>query len=314
MTVITQTTNAQELLESGLGTTPQSMLRDAWRTLRGDTWAMISLGLVVLYALAGLASLTPVMDRYASTPITDTYSAPSLQSPQYWFGTDIQGRSVFWRTIYGTRVALIITVVTSVLSIGIGALLGIVAGFFGGWIDAVVVWLFSTLSSIPWVLLVIAMAYALQSYDSLKQYSGLPIVILALGLTDWVGLCRLLRGEVLKHRERDYVIAARAAGAGTPRILARHILPNVFHLVIITFTLGAVGYVQAEVVLTFIGLGISDKPSWGRMIDDSKVELLHGVWWELAAATTAIFILCLALNFLGDALRDAMDPRLRGAE
>jgi peptide/nickel transport system permease protein len=163
--------------------------------------------------------------------------------------------------------------------------------------------------------LVISLAYALQSYERLNGVlGGLPVVIIALGLTDWVGLCRLLRGEVLKHRERDYVIAARAAGAGHIRILFQHILPNVFHLVIITFSLSAVGYVQAEVALTFLGLGITSKPSWGRMIDDAKLELLRGVWWQITAATVAIFVLCLALNILGDALRDALDPRLRGVD
>jgi peptide/nickel transport system permease protein len=275
---------------------------------------MVSLWIVGLYMLAGLIGLTPLMENAVTKPIGGSYDPPRWGSPAVWFGTDIQGRSVFWRTIYGSKVALILTVVTSVISLTIGSVLGIAAGYFGGWIDVVVVWLFTTLSSIPWILLVIAMAYALQSYDSLKILLGLPVIILAMGLTDWVGLCRLLRGEVLKHRERDYVMAARAAGAGTPRILFQHILPNVFHLVIITFSLGAIGYVQAEVVLTFLGLGISDRPSWGRMIDDSKVEMLRGVWWQLAAATAAIFVLCMALNFLGDALRDALDPRLHGVE
>ena len=314
MTVITQTPNSPETVESGLDATPRTLWRDAWQTIRRDPWSMLALAIVAVYILAGLASLTPQMENAAATPVGGSFDPPRWATPALLMGTDIQGRSVFWRTIYGTRVALILTVFTSLISLGIGTVLGIAAGYFGGWIDIIVVWLFTTLSSIPWILLVIAMAYALQSYDSLKQYSGLPIVILALGLTDWVGLCRLLRGEVLKHRERDYVMAARAAGAGTPRILFRHIMPNVFHLIIITFSLGAVGYVQAEVALTFLGLGISDKPSWGRMIDDAKVELLRGVWWQLAAATVAIFVLCMALNFLGDALRDALDPRLHGVE
>jgi peptide/nickel transport system permease protein len=202
-----------------------------------------------------------------------------------------------------------------VLSIGIGAVLGILAGYFGSWIDVIVVWMFTTLSSIPWILMVIAIMVMLRAHETLRETVGdLPFVIIALGLTDWVGLCRLLRGEVLKHRESDYVMAARAAGAGTPRILMLHILPNVFHLVIITFSLGAVGYVQAEVALTFIGIGISTKPSWGRMITDSRLEILRGVWWQLTAATVAIFVICLALNIVGDALRDALDPKLRGRD
>jgi peptide/nickel transport system permease protein len=294
---------------------PRSLARDARDRLRRSKTSMICLAIVAVYALVGLATLTPIMDQKIEETVGASYAAPRLGWPQVWLGADVQGRSVFWRTLYGVRVALLITIGASVLSIGIGIVLGIVAGYFGGWIDAVIVWLFTTVSSVPWILMVISLAYALQSYERLNGVlGGLPVVIIALGLTDWVGLCRLLRGEVLKHRERDYVIAARAAGAGHVRILFQHILPNVFHLVIITFSLSAVGYVQAEVALTFLGLGITSKPSWGRMIDDAKLELLRGVWWQITAATVAIFVLCLALNILGDALRDALDPRLRGVD
>ena len=138
------------------------------------------------------------------------------------------------------------------------------------------------------------------------------IVILSLGFTDWVSLCRLIRGEVIKLRDSDMVTAARAIGLTEPRILFRHIVPNVSHLIIITFTLGAIGYLQVEVVLAFLGLGVTSKPSWGRMIDDAKVSLLRGVWWEVTAATAAIFVICMALTLLGDALRDALDPKIRG--
>jgi ABC-type dipeptide/oligopeptide/nickel transport system permease subunit len=315
VTVITQTPNAPEVVESDLAERPRSLSRDAFAKMRSSRFSMVCLGIVVLYVLVGLLSFTPFMENQIIRKVGGVYDPPRWGTPAVLFGTDIQGRSVFWRTLYGTRIALTITVITSIISIGIGTTLGVIAGFFGGWIDVIIVWLFTTLSSVPWILLVIALAYSLQTHEVLNQYfAGLPVVIVSLGLTDWVGLCRLLRGEVFKHRERDYVMAARAAGAGNTRILVRHILPNVFHIIIITFSLGAVGYVQAEVALTFLGLGISSKPSWGRMIDDSRLELLRGAWWQLTAATVAIFILCLALNILGDALRDAMDPRLRGVE
>lgn len=270
---------------------------------------------IAIYALAGLMSLTPFMNAKIDQVVGDSYQPPRIASPQFWMGTDIQGRSVLWRTIYGTRVALLLTLGAGILSIGIGAALGILAGYFGGWIDVLVVWAFTTISSIPWILMVVAILVVLRTHETMREAVGdLPFIILALGLTDWVGLCRLLRGEVLKHRESDYVMAARAAGAGTPRLLLFHILPNIFHLVIITFSLSAVGYVQAEVALTFIGIGISSKPSWGRMITDGRLELLRGVWWQLTAATLAIFVICLALNIVGDALRDALDPKLRGRD
>jgi ABC-type dipeptide/oligopeptide/nickel transport system permease subunit len=295
--------------------------RTAWGQLVSRPRTVFCLSIIGLYVLAGVASFLPILDRATVATVGGIYDPPHLgPHPAAWLGTDILGRSVLWRMVYGTRVALIITVGTSVLSLGIGTALGVLAGYFGGWVDAIITWLFTTISSIPWILLVVGIMFALQGYEfasgqSFKERFGdLPAIILALGITDWVGLCRLLRGEVFKHREADYVTAARAAGAGTPRILVRHILPNVMHLVIITFSLSAVGYVQAEVALTFIGIGVSEKPSWGRMITDSKLEILRGVWWEAVAASAAIFAISWALNIVGDALRDALDPKLRGRD
>ena len=315
---------------------PRSIWRDAWHRLRASRVSMICLGVVAIYVLIGLASFHPIFDEKINESLMaeKKYYPPALYrvwpdgkkvlSPAMWFGLDFRARSVFWRTLYGTRVALIITVVTSLIVVIIGTILGVIAGYFGGWIDDLIVWLFSTVSSIPWLLLVIALAYVIQGRDDpqwvknhpyLKKYfGGVTTVIISMALTDWVGLCRLVRGEVFKLRDRDFVMAARAVGIGHGRILTRHILPNIVHVILITVSLGAVGYMQVEVVLAFLGLGITDKPSWGKMIDDAKLALLQGVWWEVTAATVAIFIICLALNLLGDALRDALDPRLRGVD
>jgi peptide/nickel transport system permease protein len=149
---------------------------------------------------------------------------------------------------------------------------------------------------------------------SLVLGRGIYAVYLALGLTTWVSLCRLIRGEFIKHKEREYVMAARALGAGHFRIIFRHILPNVLHIVIINFSLRFVFAIQAEVILSYLGIGVQDMPSWGIMINDAKVELARGVWWQLAGATGAMFIIVLAFNVFGDALRDALDPKLRGVE
>ena len=320
-----------------------------WRLLRGPL-NRTCIAVVAVYVLVALASLLPVPPALRSLPglhrlynfdelidfqfnADQTYAPPSLRytdasgiphlSPAAWFGLDIQGRSVFWRTMYGARTALLITITASLLSLSIGTVLGITAGYFAGWIDDLITWVYSVINSIPWLLLVIAVSYTLKQNASLSgrvevENGILPrdlvIVILALGLTDWVTLCRLIRGEVFKLRELDFVIAGRAMGLTERRILFRHILPNVSHLIIITFTLGAVGYLQVEVVLAFLGLGVSSQPSWGRMIDDAKLSLLRGVWWEVTAATVAIFIICLALTLLGDTLRDALDPKLRGKD
>ena len=299
----------------------------------------ICLAIIAFYVLMALLTFVPAFDRAASRvlpplpaapgasmPVTE-YNPPTFAHfPDYLLGTDIQNRSVFYRVLYGCRTALIITIFTSILSLGIGVTLGALAGYFGGWIDDAINWLVSTLSAVPWILLVLSLGFVVKDTDinffglfgheadgsrSVIPIPDIAVVILAMGLTDWVGICRLIRGEVIKLRSLDYVSAAQAMGFSQKRVLFRHILPNTFHLVIITFTLGAIGYVQAEVALTFLGLGISEKPSWGRMIDDAKLELLRGVWWQFAAATIAIGILSLALSLLGDHLRDVLDPKSR---
>jgi peptide/nickel transport system permease protein len=152
--------------------------------------------------------------------------------------------------------------------------------------------------------------------QSITRYidAGLLAICVGMGFTGWVGLCRIIRGEYLKHRERQYVLAARALGASNASIMFRHILPNVSHLVIINFSLRFPGFILIEVVLSYLGIGIANEPSWGTIINDAKQRLWLGNWWELAGATIAMFFLVLALNLFGDALRDALDPKLRIAE
>lgn len=323
---------------------PRTLWRDAWTRIKRSRLAFVCGVILAMFVLTGLFGFTGVLTREATVDgatipslidrtIGKSHDPPALRDAEsgrisvgHWFGLDFMGRSVFWRLLYGTRVALTVALLASLIEISIGFSLGAMAGFFGGKIDAFVVWLFSTVSSVPWILLMISFAYVLKGQtvewpwhwgngiDEGVTLTGVPTIVLALGLTTWVGLCRLIRGEVLKHRDRDYVVAARSVGVSNARIISRHILPNVFHLVIINFALGLAGFVQAEVVLSFLGLGVTDVPSWGRMIDDAKLELLKGVWWPLLFSTTTIFIFSLAVNIFGDALRDALDPRLRGVD
>lgn len=237
------------------------------------------------------------------------------------FGTDVQGRSVFWRTLYGTRMSLTIAFGAALMTIIIGTALGAIAGYFGGWLDMLIVWLFTTVASIPRILLVLAMAYSLRGreftifglLDEPVALSGTLMLILAMGLTTWVGICRLIRGEILKQRAMDYESAARALGFGRIRILIRHLLPNVFYLVIIQFSLIFPLFIHLEVILSYLGLGPTDGVSWGQMIEASLNEMMRSpkVWWQLTAATIAVFGISLALNLFGDALRDALDPRLQ---
>jgi peptide/nickel transport system permease protein len=192
----------------------------------------------------------------------------------------------------------------AIIAIPIGVILGALAGYFGGWIDDFVTWLYTTFSSVPNIMLLISITLILGK--------GIFSVYVALGATSWVNLCRLIRGEVIKHKEREYVQAAGAIGGGHMRKLFRHILPNVSHIVIINTSMQFQTAIKSEVILSYLGLGVQGEPSWGTMIDDAKLELVRGVWWQLAGATLAMFFILLAFNILSDALRDALDPKLKG--
>ncbi|MGH7896590.1 MAG: ABC transporter permease [Candidatus Binatia bacterium] len=309
---------------------PRTAWRDAWAELRRSRLALACLGVVALYVAVALFGFTGALDEAIEATVGGSNQAPALfaldsheLAPALWLGTDFLGRSVLWRFLYGGRVALTVAFLASLVSIVIGTVLGLLAGYFGRWVDSLIIWLFSTVNSIPGILLVLALAFVLKDQTVglawlgiERQFPlvGVPTIVLAMGLTSWVGLCRFIRGETLKLRERDFVTAARAVGARDRAILLGHVLPNVSHLIIIDFSLGLGAFVQAEVILSFLGLGVTDQPSWGRMIDDAKLELLKGVWWQMAAATAAIFVFSLAVNVVGDRLRDALDPRLRGVD
>ncbi|MDD5135696.1 MAG: ABC transporter permease [Phycisphaerae bacterium] len=235
------------------------------------------------------------------------------------FGTDFLGRSVFRKAIYGAKVSITVAFWASIISLVIGVPLGAAAGYFRGFADDIIVWLYTTLSSIPYILLILAFALVLRdkslNFEWLGlgrvELSGITTVYLAIGLTSWVDICRLIRGEVMKHKQRDYILAAQSYGCGNSRIIFRHLIPNVFHLIIISFSLRFVGFIQAEVILSFLGLGEKNSPSWGAMIDTARLDLPKGYWWEMTAATAAIFLISLALNIFGDALRDSLDPKLK---
>jgi peptide/nickel transport system permease protein len=204
-------------------------------------------------------------------------------------------------TLKGARVALLIGGFTSLLVIPIALAFGMSAGYAGGRWDAVVFFVMSTLASMPGLLLLVALIMVMGR--------GPLQVCVALGVTGWVGFCRLTRGETLKLRELEFVQAARALGASTPRILATHVLPNLAHLVLITFVLMFSGLVLSEAILSWLGIGIDG--SWGQMIDQARDELARDpiIVWNLAAASTALFGLILSVNIVGDALRDVLDPR-----
>ena len=281
----------------------RSVWQDAWHRLKKDPLALICLGIVVTYAVVAVLIYFGLVASTWSQEVGGEYQPPSFDNWKLWLGTDIFKRSVLLKMIYGAYVSMSVGLVSSLIAIPIGVVLGALAGYFGGWIDDVITWFYTTISNIPTILLILSLALVLGK--------GLFSMNLALGLSSWVGICRLIRGEFMKHKEREYVQAARSLGAGHARRIFVHILPNVSHLIIINFSFQFVGAIKTEVILSYLGLGVQGIPSWGTMIDEAKQEMGRGVWWQLAAATFAMFVVVLALNILGDALRDALDPKLK---
>jgi ABC-type dipeptide/oligopeptide/nickel transport system permease subunit len=278
-----------------------SLWKDAFRRLIKDKWALGSLIIVLVYSTVALLAALGIIAGDWAKEVGASNMAPNVE---HWLGTDIFGRDVLSKVLRGTQIAMSVGLVTSLIAIPIGVVLGALAGYFGGWVDDLITWLYTTFSSIPNIMLLISITMILGK--------GIFAVYIALGATSWVTLCRLIRGEVMKHKEREYVQAAGAIGGGHFRKLFLHILPNVTHIVIINTSLQFQFAIKSEVILSYLGLGVQGEPSWGTMIDDAKLELSRGVWWQLAGATTAMFLVVLAFNLLGDALRDSLDPKLKG--
>ncbi len=240
------------------------------------------------------------------------------------FGTDKIGRDVFYLALKSVRTGLVIGTLTTLFSLPFALALGAIAGYFRGWIDDIIQYLYTTLSSIPGVLLISASVLMLQvymdrhaeQYPTIAERADVRLLALCfiLGITGWAGLCRFLRGETLKVRELEFVQAAKALGVSKTKIILRHIIPNIFHIVIITVVLDFSILVLAEAVLSYVGVGVDPTTiSWGNMINSSRLELARepAVWWPLLAALVSMFGLVFAANVFADALRDAFDPYLK---
>ena len=246
---------------------------------------------------AQLADKTPA---YNVVDVNARYQPPSAE---HWMGTDNLGRDVSARLVQGSWISFQVGIGTSLIAIPLGVLLGLLGGYFGGKTDSLVVWLCATVASMPGLLFILAI--------SLIAGKGILGILLGIGFTTWVGVCRTIRAEVMKHRDRAYVQAARVLGYSHLRIMFRHILPNVAHLILIQFSIRFPGSVATEVFISFLGIGVQGEPSWGVMIGNARMRLWQGVWWEMTFVTLAIFVLVLVFNHLADELRDILDPALR---
>ncbi len=251
----------------------------------------------VQYRAARIRDVTPEYNR------VDTSARYLPPSAEHWLGTDNLGRSVALRLVQGARIAFIVGVMTSLIAIPLGVVLGLLGGYFGGKTDSVVLWLCATVASMPGLLFILAI--------SLVFGQGIPGIVMGVGLTTWVGVCRTIRAEVIKHRDRAYVQAAKVLGYSNFRIMFRHILPNVAHIILIQASIRFPSAVSTEVFISFLGIGIQGEPSWGVMINNARLRLWQGVWWEMASTTLCIFLLVLSFNHLADYLRDRLDPALR---
>ena len=281
-------------------------MRDLWRKLS----VAGRLCLVVIAAYFAMAVYGEVQYRVArAKDVTPSYNVvhedarylpPSLSHPM---GTDNLGRDVAQRLVQGSRIAFHVGIMTSLIAIPLGLVLGLLGGYFGGKVDSLVVWLCATVASMPGLLFILAI--------SLIAGQGLLGIYLGIGLTTWVGVCRTIRAEVMKHRDRAYVQAARVLGYSHLRIMFRHILPNVAHVILIQASIRFPSAVSTEVFISFLGIGVQGEPSWGVMINNARMRLWQGVWWEMTFTTLAIFVLVLVFNHLADYLRDRLDPALR---
>lgn len=232
-------------------------------------------------------------------------SAAETRAPTLIFGGDKWGRDVLKKAIKGTETSMFVGLAAAALAALLGTVFGALAGYYGRWIDDFFNWFYSVFTSIPYLLLILSIAAVLNQ-------KGTMTVILILGLTGWTGIFRLIRAEYMKHKVREYVQAADAIGASHMRRIFVHILPNVSHVVLVQLSLHVVLFIKSEVVLSFLGFGVGvDTVSWGSMLNEAQAELILGSWWQLAAATAAMAMLVTAFGLLTDALRDALDPKLK---
>ncbi len=327
----------------------------AWRRFRSDHVGMVSLVLVVgfllLIVLAALGIVASGWQKELGVPnappsfmgpapeqatsVIDSPKGPNVDlsaidplAPKYaeWaeraktlgtaetpkaltlpLGGDRLGRDVLAKAIKGTQISVFVGVMAALVASAIGTLLGAAGGYFGGKVGDLLEWLYNVFEAIPGILLIFAFAAVFGR--------GIGTVVLILGLTGWTGLYRQVRAEFMKHRSREYVRSAEAIGASVGSRMFRHILPNVSHVILVRMSLLVVGFIKAEVILSYLGLGVSiDQVSWGTMLSEAQAELILGYWWQLAAATLFMCVFVTAFSLMTDALRDALDPKLRGLE
>ena len=293
----------KDLEEAELVVRPSlSYWKDAWRRLKKNKLAMTGLGFLILLAL--FAIFGPILSPYEVNAVSykDQNMAPSAE---HWFGTDDAGRDVFTRTWYGARVSLFVGVMAALIDFFIGILYGGFSGYKGGRADAIMMRIIEVLYGLPHLLVVILLMVVMGP--------SLTTIIVALTVTGWVGMARIVRGQVLQIKNYEFVTASKSFGAKSMRIIRRNLLPNTMGPIIVQMTLTVPRAIFAEAFLSFLGLGIQAPfASWGVMANDALPVILSGHWWRLFFPAFFISLTKFACNVLGDGLQEALDPKLRG--
>jgi peptide/nickel transport system permease protein len=323
----------------------------AWRRLRADRIAMVSLAVVCLFLVSVVLAAAGVVAADWEREVAVNYAPPAFVGPDpalaalsqparpappnafdplapdlkqiqaelvrrgvgaraakavtLPFGADKWGHDIVKKTIKGGETSIVVGLVAALLAVALGTLFGALSGFYGGLVDDLFNWFYSVFTSIPSILMILTVAAVLQT-------KGVLTIVLILGLTGWTGPYRLMRAEYIKHKGREYVMAADAIGASAWRKMFVHIFPNVSHVALVQLSILVVGFIKAEVILSFLGFGVPvGVVSWGSMLNEAQNELILGKWWQLAAAASAMSLLVTAFSLLADALRDALDPKLK---
>jgi len=314
----------------------QPHYRDPWKHVFRKKISVIAFAVLSIYIVIGLLDSIHLNIMHQQKSVLDliignlnthdekTYTRPFEHNYYHVFGTNKIGQDMLYETIKSIRTGLLIGTLTTIFMLPFALFFGTIAGYFGGFIDDIIQYIYTTLSSIPGVLLITAMVLVMQVYITNHAHlfptiadradARLLILCFILGITSWSSLCRLLRAETLKLREQEFVTASIAMGARPMLIILRHIMPNVMHIIIITIVLDFSGLVLAEAILSYVGVGVDPTTaSWGNMINTSRLELAREpmVWWPLLSALIFMFFLVLSANLFADTVRDAFDPRLR---
>jgi ABC-type dipeptide/oligopeptide/nickel transport system permease subunit len=274
-----------------------------WQQLRKDKVGLAGLAIVFVFFLLAACVWAGILGQGWSAADGGRWESPG---PEFWFGTNLLGQDIFQRSIYSVRTAFDIGIIVSILSTALGAALGAFAGWYSKtWVDGVILWITGVLDSIPFYLFVAAVAFALQG----KGWA-MHVAMIA---TFWTTTGRLVRAEVMKIKSREFIMSARAIGLPDLLILARHVLPNTLHILLIQTSIAFVAAIKTEVILSFLGLGVQDGVSWGLMLAESTQEVLAGHFNNFLAASVMLFALLLGFNLLSDAFQDAFDPKQAAA-